>query len=94
MPKRRFVRADAGSHYEPFCAATFLPGCAGCGAPHPLAHRHPVESETCPGCGAPVQPPAPTRMTRAKFTGGGVAGAFVRLCFWAGAQLLKIARRL
>lgn len=41
--------------WEPSLTATFLPRCANCHAPHPLA-RGPlsVASDTCPDCGHPV----------------------------------------
>jgi hypothetical protein len=32
----------------------FMPGCRACGHKHPKAYMPPLDTDACPGCGAPV----------------------------------------
>lgn len=47
------VVAPPGQDSEPYLVARFLPRCANCHLPHPLARMPKVFSEVCPDCGTP-----------------------------------------
>ena len=93
---RKIVRrhVSAGVHYEPSLTAVFLPGCRGCGSPHPLALKPPLDVDACPGCGAPVGAPGEPQTVRAVLTGWGPYAAASRALIWIGQQLLNIAKGL
>ena len=85
---------SAGVHFEPSLTAVFLPGCRGCGAPHPLAQRPPVDSPTCLGCGAAVLPPGAPQTVPAVLTGWGPHAIVSRALIWIGQQLRDLAKGL
>ncbi len=85
------IRATSSAlgHFEPELRYTFLPRCAQCHAPHPVAQKLPLLS-TCPQCGCPSGA-AVSRVERAKLYGlwGWVASLFLAI----GKGLTALAKR-
>lgn len=79
--------------YQPELAATFLPGCASCSAPHPLARKPAIHSNACPDCGAPSAPGHTTKVA-AQLTGFHPWAILARFCLWIGERLARLARSL
>lgn len=79
--------------FEPSLSSTFLPGCAACHAPHPLARRPPLPPESCPDCGAP-QFTGATVDIPAEITGRGLWPTLARICFRASRFLARLIERL
>lgn len=73
----------------------FLPRCASCHAPHPLARKPaPADEAHCPDCGAQVAAAGPERDVKAELTGLHPLTLIARFLFWIGDQLRKLAKGL
>lgn len=71
---------------EAYATQIYLPGCRGCGAPHPRAMIPPLDADDCPRCGMPSGTPR-VQLAPAKIT---ARNAPVRVGLW----LLAIGRWL
>lgn len=69
----------------------FMARCAHCHAPHPMARKPPVESDICPDCGQPSQPPADTVDAS---TNGGLWLWLANRCHALARWLMKISERI
>lgn len=90
-PRRRMALPVTG-RWDPSLDLSVLPGCAGCGAAHPLALRPvPLDADHCPRCGAAVA--APRQGVPASVTGGWTI-AFANWTHAAARGLIAVAVRL
>lgn len=64
---------------------TFLPRCANCHAPHPLARKPAMAAEHCPDCGSPSTMGPTVVIEEPVLTG---------FYGWLATRLLKIGQRL
>ena len=69
----------------------FLPRCAACHAPHPMARKPPQERDTCPDCGHPAGEPAAAVKVS---TTGGLWLWLANRCHALARWLLKISERM
>lgn len=77
--------ASTSGHWEPAVARQFLPRCAHCHAPHPMARKPRIESEICPDCGTPSGEPGAIEVQ---------VGSVPGLRGYIGGTLLSIGRGL
>jgi hypothetical protein len=85
------VGMPVAGRWEPSLTHRFMPRCASCHAPHPMARKPPVESNVCPDCGHPSTPAA--EVVSAPVSGGlwlWLANRFNAIARW----LLKTSERL
>jgi hypothetical protein len=81
-------------HFEPELTRTFLPGCAHCGAAHPLARKPAQPDGTCPDCGKPSVAAGRTISEKAVIVGGGASGFVAKSCFKISEYLINLAKRI
>lgn len=71
----------------------FLPRCAACEAPHPLARKPKMPADHCPDCGAESAFPI-HQSADAVFSLSGIVGMIAAALLRAGEAIRKLAKRI
>jgi hypothetical protein len=86
--------SQAAGEYEPYMRMQFLPRCAQCFTPHPLARKPQEDPASCPDCGTPTGRLPREKTVKAAIHGPLVAVAAANACFWIGRKLRALAKRI
>lgn len=88
------VQKDSAlGHFEADLTVQFLPRCASCHSPHPIASKA-RDTSSCPQCGEPAAKLGPSHYEPALATLSGPFVLAARLFLQAGTALRKLAERV